>query len=710
MTQLAYQKCPCGSGKKVKFCCCHDITAELDKLIRLASGEQRAAALDQVTRLVASKGPRAALLCLKAHLEFQLGKPAEARDTVDALVQAAPENPTSLMLRSAVVAMEAASGDDSSARREALRDAIVKFQRALERAEDGWLFGTDIAIELLCGLLVVQGEYLAARAHLTLRAAMMQDDQRSWEQLMSLMRLPLPVALKEEFALEGAPPAGAAWESRFQQVRDLESQARWLAAAEHLQKLVDEFPQEPLLLRHLGAMRALVAQTREAADAFHRFAALDNVPYDERVEAEALAQLLDRLQGAPHENVRITFEVKDTDRLMERLLSDRRSPQQQVDLPAGEGEPPPKAVFLLLDRPVPNAGSGLRVDELPQILGAMSLYGKQTDREARLEVHASRDVDLTRVREIAQEIGGDALSEGGPDEVTQRMISLGKELRWRNFIPEKLPQAKFQELMAENAEATIYRRWPQQPLESLDGRKPAEVAGQQAYQVRLAGAVLVLEMLADIEDLGVEIDFNRLRKELQLPPRELLTFSDAEAGDVPLVRLSYLKLDSLSDNQLMAYYQQAFSVNMRSAIYHLGNEVLRRGLSNQHLTPAQIWAQVTEVSRTHEQMVDLVRRGRELAATTKDRQLLQTVLMTELRMWLAEQDLVRFQQTVQDLVQQRFINSQDAAQILTNVGIAPGPAGSFAQPAAAKPQGLWTPDSAATAPGEKPRLWVPGMD
>ena len=39
--------CPCGSGKKVKFCCCRDITRDLGKIIQKLEGDQRVAEQDR---------------------------------------------------------------------------------------------------------------------------------------------------------------------------------------------------------------------------------------------------------------------------------------------------------------------------------------------------------------------------------------------------------------------------------------------------------------------------------------------------------------------------------------------------------------------------------------------------------------------------------------------------------------------------------------
>lgn len=57
-----YKPCPCGGGKKVKFCCCKDVVNELGEVTRAIEGEQRLAALEKLNKLMAAKGDRAALL------------------------------------------------------------------------------------------------------------------------------------------------------------------------------------------------------------------------------------------------------------------------------------------------------------------------------------------------------------------------------------------------------------------------------------------------------------------------------------------------------------------------------------------------------------------------------------------------------------------------------------------------------------------------
>ena len=53
----AYTVCPCGSGKKIKFCCSKDLLHDIDKILRALVGQQYISALDQTTKLIAVETP-----------------------------------------------------------------------------------------------------------------------------------------------------------------------------------------------------------------------------------------------------------------------------------------------------------------------------------------------------------------------------------------------------------------------------------------------------------------------------------------------------------------------------------------------------------------------------------------------------------------------------------------------------------------------------
>ncbi len=78
-----YAICPCGSGKKLKFCC-SDLVGEIEKIHRMIEGEQPRAALRHVNQTLAAHPGRASLLDLKATLELSLDELDAARETIAA--------------------------------------------------------------------------------------------------------------------------------------------------------------------------------------------------------------------------------------------------------------------------------------------------------------------------------------------------------------------------------------------------------------------------------------------------------------------------------------------------------------------------------------------------------------------------------------------------------------------------------------------------
>ena len=99
-----YALCPCGSGKKLKFCC-PDLTSEMEKIQKMLDGEQRAACLEHIRGLETKYPERASLRGLQAMLEMQLGQTDDARATLDRFLDKHPGNPVGLAERAMLAAV-----------------------------------------------------------------------------------------------------------------------------------------------------------------------------------------------------------------------------------------------------------------------------------------------------------------------------------------------------------------------------------------------------------------------------------------------------------------------------------------------------------------------------------------------------------------------------------------------------------------------------
>src|ERR671930_337465 len=119
-----YAMCPCGSGKKLKFCC-SDLVGEIEKIHRMIEGEQPRAALRHVEQTLTSHPGRASLLDLKATLEMSLGEMDSARQTVAQFVSANRDSPTAY----ACEAILLAESDEPLAAVDSLQRALALVER-----------------------------------------------------------------------------------------------------------------------------------------------------------------------------------------------------------------------------------------------------------------------------------------------------------------------------------------------------------------------------------------------------------------------------------------------------------------------------------------------------------------------------------------------------------------------------------------------------
>ncbi|MCH7729109.1 MAG: tetratricopeptide repeat protein, partial [Planctomycetes bacterium] len=440
-----YQPCPCGGGKKIKFCCCQDIAQDLDKIIRALDGEQRAAALDQIGRLLASKGERAALLALKGEVQIQLGNLDDAKVTVDKFLELNPDNQVALALSSILES-------DNTA-------AITKLQRAIEQIDKDIPFAVYDALVVVGQALLSSGDILAAKRHLAVQATLSRNsDKRALELLMQIHSSPrIPLLMKQDIKI-AERPSDVPWADAFDEAINNVSRGAWLRATEQLVALANDAPNEPAILKNIALFRGWLGDADATATAWHRYAQLENVPLDDAVEGEALGQLLDQdAESDTIDVVTVTYPLEDNERLKECLLSDRHVSQMPVDLGqlGDEDEPPPGAAFWLLDRPLPTTGTEIARDAVPHVLGELYIFGRQTDRQARLEFSVTRDDAFDSTTAKLSKVAGDLIGDPESEEVTGDVsMTLAQLLPQAKVVVVTTPQQAAQKVALRAGKAT----------------------------------------------------------------------------------------------------------------------------------------------------------------------------------------------------------------------------------------------------------------
>ena len=234
------------------------------------------------------------------------------------------------------------------------------------------------------------------------------------------------------------------------------------------------------------------------------------VPLDDAVEAEAMAQLLDHEAAELVDLIKVVYPIHETENLLAQLTVNRQSLAMPGDLRmlAGENEVPPKGYFSLLDRPQPENASGLTADTVPRIVGQVLVYGKQTDREARAELITNRR-NLAASRAALEAIAGGC---AGRRRVPKRLpaVTGGGEdalaLEW--YLPEDIAPAERRQLLREGHRQRLLVEWPEMPRRRFGGQTPRQAAADPRLRIPLLAAILNLELASD---LLVGFDFNELR-------------------------------------------------------------------------------------------------------------------------------------------------------------------------------------------------------
>jgi len=701
-----YSPCPAGTGKKLKFCCA-DLITEIEGIHRMLEGEQRLACLEHIERLQAKYPGRACLLTTKALLELELGRADEARKTVAAVLEQAPTNPVALA-ESALLETQ----DHGPVA------GITPLQHAIAASESPMPDVVVQAINALAQSLLMSGVYSSARAHYLLLASLTQQDERVLSTLMRLSASPrIPLLLKDDPKLPAAPE-GFPWKDRLAEATAPVVRGAWLVAVDKLQSLAEVAPDSPAVWQNLATLRSWLADDEGAAVALRKILALD-VPREDKIEAEALAQLLDPTSASPQiESVTLTYPIVDMEKLNE-LLADRRVMRIQINPAAWPeaNEPPPRNAYLLLNMPMPRTSDGLSVDSVPVTIGQMLLYGRQTDREARLEVTFDRPDEAT-ARAVMAEVCGPVLGLPGNEEVEPGAQADIWAIEWKGRLPEDATVDIAHKLMTEQQRVAVLDRWTQVAFPPLGGKTPAQAVGDSALEIPLAALILNLE-LASQSPAAAEV-FVALRERLKLPVEGPIDPTGVDVERLPLARMHRLDCAKLTDEQLLLVHQRALFVAARLALYKLSQEIVSRESLKGQVGLAQVYGLLAQLEDDSKAGLAYLEKGRVVAKAAG--QSSANLELQELAIRIARGEMDEFERVLRT-IQTHHMREPGVAQALQRLLIdsglitpdgrpamggmqgGPGPSEAAAADDAGK---IWTPQS--DSPGQKSSLWIPGSE
>jgi tetratricopeptide (TPR) repeat protein len=701
-----YTSCPCSIEKKIKFCCGKDVINDLNQLLSLSDAGQTNAALELVERQSRRLGQRDCLETIRVHLLIGLQRFDEAGAVNDQMLARNPHNAVALGHRAFLLA-----------RQRQVHAATSALQDALDAIKGDELPSSLASAFRAVGLaLLDQRSITQARRHLRMASTLTGGaDERTNAIYLASRRLPgIPPILQHDYELDGGRPE-APWSTGYQGVVLLAARGRWRAALQHLRRLVNDFPGQPTLVRGLAVISSWIESNDEASDAWFTYASLPGLPRREVVEGSALAvALADRHRLPVASAVKLVYPVTDFDEALARM-GQRSGHLTAIPVDEewdDESSARPRAGAALLDPPIPADTSVVPEGrDIPVLIAQCFLFGKETDRPARLELETSRDDRFEFTRQTIEATFAGCLAGPPSEEEGPSLSRLMRVLRGPYYCPTTVAASHRLEWQKRFVEHTFLERSLDVPLELLDGLTLRRAAAEPRFAVWLEG---LSELIVGVHEFGYRYK-DRLREALGLRPLE--AWNPEWVGprqireDVSPGRLEGIDASSLTDDQVSILIPVAVAQLNNVAARNLGQELVRRSTT----PPLQRAATLVLMSKLEPQLEEALRMIREAQGLMRQENRPTGVLLVdELDLYLSHGSIEEIPPLLNQI--ERHMTEPEVETRLIHTlerhGLRPsGPPGRPARDGAddelelAPPGGVLDEGEPAAAPASK--LWLP---
>ena len=544
----AYQLCPCQSGKKIKFCCGKDVLHDLNDILGNYHSGQIKAAIDHLDRTIERAGAKDCLMVLKTHILIGAGE-LEAAKVVNAEFRKnAPDHTMGLQH---LAMLDIAEGE--------LSVAVDSLQNAIDSIK-----GADIPIALanvyrILGIALTEAMKPAAGlAHLRFARALRSDDEQDDTQgaIEAVISNTSPL-LAQQFAVQPGPD-DQPWSKLYSNVSRAIARGQFRKALQFLTKISNDTEAPPIVLEATAIVKTFLGHD-DAAAAWRAYANSEGLADTEVVEAICLAEQLTDQDDGLTKLVTTSFELSDFESASEKLLSSKACFQAQVPPQQSPDSPPPRMAFFLLDKPLPESAEGVTLDQLPVQLAPCMVYGKQTDREARIEASFPL-CDKDQIKTALEEVIGQSLTEAGEDTngyASDQDLLFTKRLQF----PKGIERDQYKTMADEFRHQQVIKHWPDirldpnQPLSIRDAAKDPE------HRMQVYARLMIIADNA--RGLFLDEDMTKaLEQELGLEPLSSLNDKVAEHPRTlrSSVMVSSLNVDQLESEHLFSVVENMLNV------------------------------------------------------------------------------------------------------------------------------------------------------
>lgn len=575
MANDPYSMCPCGSGKKLKFCC-NDILPDLQRAFRLKDNQPDAAI--KIFRDLLKKHPDKEVVARELiSTLFENGQSAEARQVANDFLKAHPDNPIILLSLSEILLKE---------------DGFQASRRVLHRTFQLCAKNNPMGVAFLASYTAAEmarlGLLMSAREHLAL-AVRMSTGERQKQLVLQLVSFEsessLPFMFRSAYPLLPVNGGDEAVQQDMR-ARKLSVLGCWEPAAILYNRLADAYPTDGAVWHNLGMCQAWDGRVTEAASSLHHAASL-LTDKDLAIEVEALAQQLDLYTAEERYNTfGVDLTVTSMSELLTRLEADplikRNDSHDHHDCHHPDGTSHVAEMIVL--------SQSLAVDQiqtasqLPEALADLDLFDVN-DSDAAEDAKISGpfirvtapDHEIDHVIVKLRGIAGDLISTTGDQEkrtVVEFERAQARPFDRRLICPDGMPLVQFRKLVR-TQESQNVEEWLKLPLSSLGGKSALDAASDENLKTKLGASLLV--MLAIASKFDMIPDLPSIRKRLNLTePAEREIPQNAAIAAFSAVQYERMNVSKLTNSQLQEFTNRCSILGLRHLVEKGLHELVNR--------------------------------------------------------------------------------------------------------------------------------------
>lgn len=582
MTLDSYAPCPCGSGKKLKFCKCIDQPQELETIVRLIEGDQDLAALDRINQLLAKTPNAAWLLAIKGELCLKMNEADAFNETAVRFLKLKPSNPLALMMRAITACFKKEKPQEIA---HYLLDSLAESRENLPSL-------TIFSLELFCDYLNSQGMTSASGFWFELLSMWNNQGKTPMSDADLNLLVKGPVKLVEV-------PAGAAWQERVTEVDSLMRSFRYAQAETKLRSILRDYPDQPSLLTRL--VRAQYAQVDQATafDNAKKLADCHQLSLEDRAYYLAYAFEIEPDQKSLGVDYPATFgEIDSEDRAAEALSKlDNVQPLETEEADylrhffasyVGD-EVPARRLYQVFSRSIKSEQAE---GEFNSATGLVCLFGKQTDRPARAMAEFDslpNEVELIQPVLNALQIGKDLTSTLATPREHTYVRTLSRQYIGHINKIEQIEQKRLADYL-------------QIPFKVLGNQTLEQAARDDSKKLTLAALLTHLE-----GEQGLMVSSGMFEQLYQrsglIRPKVAVDYNAPNLKLNNIIDIERISIKELSNGQLQGLIVRAAAFGAARVVYWTSKEILNRQYEDDSV-PMVAYSTLCSVSPLIEEKLD----------------------------------------------------------------------------------------------------------